>query len=167
MEHVDEYLRAAAWMGASPLPSVRSRVANLHAGCGPHSRDRGRRDRALCTTSQPRLKQVSRYIPEHWRTRPVCRLGCFQFERWEAEIPLLINFVIPTAMSTTPAGTKTYAVNQTANPIPITNTPPASHGQAVFTREGYPGWQIRTPSRSVAPHSLTQPGLSLEPSRPL
>ena len=35
MEHVDEYLRAAAWMGASPLPSVRSRVANLHAGCGP------------------------------------------------------------------------------------------------------------------------------------
>ena len=32
MEHVDEYLRAAAWMGASPLPSVRSRPANLHAG---------------------------------------------------------------------------------------------------------------------------------------
>ena len=57
MEHVDEYLRAAAWMGASPLPSVRSRPANLHAGCGPHSRDRGRRDRAHCPTSQPRLKK--------------------------------------------------------------------------------------------------------------
>jgi hypothetical protein len=63
VEHVDEYLRAAAWMGASPLTSVQSRVANLHAGCGPHSRDRGRRDRAHCTTSQPRLKQVSNTFP--------------------------------------------------------------------------------------------------------
>jgi hypothetical protein len=69
VEHVDEHLRAAARMGASPFPSVRPRVANLHAGCGPHSRDRSCRDRAHCTTSQPRLKQVSRYIPEHSRTR--------------------------------------------------------------------------------------------------
>lgn len=72
MEHVDEHLRAAARMGASPFPSVRPRVANLHTGCGPHSRDRGCRDRAHCTTSQPRLKQVSRYIPEHWRTMGCC-----------------------------------------------------------------------------------------------
>ena len=68
VEHVDEHLRAAARMGASPFPSVRPRVANLHGGCGPHSRDRGCRDRAHCTTSQPQLKQVSRYIHEHWRS---------------------------------------------------------------------------------------------------
>jgi hypothetical protein len=83
-------------------------------------------------------------IPQHWGTRPVCRLGCFQFERGEAEVPPLINFVIPTAMSTTPGGTKTNAVNQTAKPMPIANTPPASHGQALFTREGYPVGRSRS-----------------------
>jgi hypothetical protein len=57
VEHVDEHPRAAAWMGASPLRSVWSRGANLHAGRGPHSRDRGCRDRAHRTTSQPQLTQ--------------------------------------------------------------------------------------------------------------
>jgi hypothetical protein len=31
VEHVDEYLRAAAWMGASPLPPAWCRVTNLLA----------------------------------------------------------------------------------------------------------------------------------------
>jgi hypothetical protein len=77
--------------------------------------------------------------------------------------------VIPTAMSTTPAGTKTNAVNQTAKPMPIANTPPASHGQALFTREGYPladqdPFQVHSPTlghHSVA--SLGAPGVLTEP----
>ncbi len=80
-------------------------------------------------------------------TQPGCRLECLQFERWEAEVSLFINFVIPTTMSKTPAGTKTNAVNQTAKPMPIANTPPASHGQALFTSGRVPRWQIKTSPR--------------------
>jgi hypothetical protein len=71
VEHVDEHLRAATWMGASPLPPGWCRVTNLHAGRGPHSRDRDCRDRAHRTTSQPRLTQGSRYIIER-----CCTTGC-------------------------------------------------------------------------------------------
>jgi hypothetical protein len=55
LEHVDEHLRAAAWMGASPLPPAWCRVTNLHAGRDHHSRDCGCRDRTHRSTSQPRL----------------------------------------------------------------------------------------------------------------
>jgi hypothetical protein len=64
LEHVDEHLRAAAWMGASPLPPAWCRVSNLHAGRDHHSRDCGCRDRAHRTTSQPRLTPS----PVHPRT---------------------------------------------------------------------------------------------------
>lgn len=55
VEHVDEHLRAAAWMGASPLPPAWCRVKNLHARLDHHSRDCGCRNRAHRATSQPRL----------------------------------------------------------------------------------------------------------------
>jgi hypothetical protein len=55
VEHVDEHLRAAAWMGASPLPPAWCRVTNLYAGHDHHSRDSGWRDRAHRTTSQSGL----------------------------------------------------------------------------------------------------------------
>jgi hypothetical protein len=55
VEHVDEHLRAAAWMGASPLPPAWCRFWDLHAGRDHHSRDRGCRDRAHRSRSQPRL----------------------------------------------------------------------------------------------------------------
>ena len=55
VEHVDEHLRSAAWMGASPLSPAWCRVTNLHAGRDHQSRDRGCGDRAHRTTSQRRL----------------------------------------------------------------------------------------------------------------
>jgi hypothetical protein len=45
VEHVDEHRRAAAWRGASPLPSSWSGVRNLHARSDPHRWERGWSDR--------------------------------------------------------------------------------------------------------------------------
>jgi hypothetical protein len=76
VEHVDEHFRAAAWMGASPLPPAWCRVTNLHVGRDHHSRDRGCRDRAHRITSQPRLTPGPPYIHGPRRTRgPPDRLG--------------------------------------------------------------------------------------------
>jgi hypothetical protein len=94
---------------------------------------------------------------------PLCRLGCSQFERGEAAVRLLTNFMIPTTTITAPTWTRTNAVNQTAKPMPIANTPLASQGQAPFTSEGY--------SRSTGCHlgrwaGGIAPRPDLEPSPP-
>ena len=62
VEHVDEHLRAASRMGASPLSLEWCRARNLHAGRGHHSRDRGCCDRAHRTTSESRLIPATPYI---------------------------------------------------------------------------------------------------------
>jgi hypothetical protein len=56
--------------------------------------------------------------------------------------------MVPTTIDTAPAGTQMNAVHQTARPTPIAITPPASHGQASLTEEGYPaGWMKQAPPR--------------------
>ena len=75
VEHVDEHLRAAAWMGAPPLPPAWCRLTNLHAGRDHHSRDRGCRDRAHRSTSQPRLTPGPLHPRTPRRTRGLHRHG--------------------------------------------------------------------------------------------
>lgn len=49
-----------------------------------------------------------------------------------AECVLLTHLLVPIATSTTPAGTRTNVVGQTARPTAIARRPPTNHAQAIF-----------------------------------